>query len=72
LWTLFLGQLDGIALLGLIGMPWLVPLALVKPHVTIFAFAARKTYLPCPDHLFVAVLPSVGSLDNAYPGNREL
>jgi hypothetical protein len=45
LWTLFLGQLEGIALMGLIGLPWLVPLALVKPQVTIFAFGARKSHL---------------------------
>jgi hypothetical protein len=45
LWTLFLGQLDGIALLGVIGLPWLAPLALVKPQVAVFAFGARKNYL---------------------------
>ncbi len=45
LWTIFLGQLEGIALLGLLGLPWLTPLALIKPQVAIFAFGARKSYL---------------------------
>jgi hypothetical protein len=45
LWTLFLGQLDGIALLGVVGLPWLIPLALVKPQVSLFSFGARKSYL---------------------------
>ncbi|RME60609.1 hypothetical protein D6779_01865 [Candidatus Parcubacteria bacterium] len=44
LWTIFLGQLDGLALLGVIFLPWLVPLALLKPQVTFFAFAAKKSY----------------------------
>ncbi len=45
LWTVFLGQLEGIALLGVIGLPWLAPLALLKPQVTIFAFGARRSYI---------------------------
>ena len=45
LWTLFLGQLEGIVLVGLLGIPWLAPLALVKPQVAIFAFGAKKKYL---------------------------
>jgi len=45
LWTLFLGQVEGIALLGLVGLPWLAPLALIKPQVTFFAFGAKKTYI---------------------------
>ena len=45
LWTLFLGQLEGIVLVGLLGIPWLVPLVLVKPQVSIFAFAAKRNYL---------------------------
>lgn len=44
-WTVFLGQLDGIALLGLLSLPVLAPLALIKPQVTAFAFLSRKSYL---------------------------
>lgn len=44
-WTLFLGQIDGIVTLALLGLPWLAPIALVKPQVTIFAFLARRSYL---------------------------
>jgi hypothetical protein len=45
MWTLFLGQLDGLALLGCIGLPWLVPLALLKPQISVFACLAKKRYL---------------------------
>ena len=45
MWTIFLGQLEGISLLGLLWMPWLVPLALIKPQVAIFAFLSKKKYL---------------------------
>jgi hypothetical protein len=45
LWTIFLGQVDGLALMGLLGLPWLVPLALIKPQVAIFALGARRLYL---------------------------
>ncbi len=44
-WTVFLGQLEGLVVLGLLGLPWLTPLALLKPQVSIFAFAARRSYL---------------------------
>ena len=44
-WTLFLGQIDGLVLLGVSGLPWLVPLALLKPQLAIFASLARKSYL---------------------------
>ena len=44
-WTVFLGQLDGLVVLGLIGLPWLAPLALLKPQISLFAFAARRSYL---------------------------
>jgi hypothetical protein len=40
-WTIFLGQLDGLALLGLLGLPWLVPLVLMKPLVAAFALLSR-------------------------------
>jgi hypothetical protein len=45
LWTLFLGQIEGIALLGVVGLPWLAPLALLKPQVTFFAFGAKRSYI---------------------------
>ncbi len=44
-WTLFLGQLEGLVTLGLLGLPWLVPLALIKPQVSAFACGARRSYL---------------------------
>jgi hypothetical protein len=40
-WTIFLGQLDGLALLGVLGLPWLVPLVLLKPLVAAFALLSR-------------------------------
>lgn len=45
MWTLFLGQLEGITLFGLLWMPWLVPMALIKPQLAFFAFGAKKQYL---------------------------
>lgn len=44
-WTLFLGHVDGLVLLGLAAMPWLVPLALIKPHLSVWAMFARKEWL---------------------------
>jgi len=44
-WTLFLGQVDGLLILGLLGLPWLTPLAIIKPQVTVFALLARRSYL---------------------------
>lgn len=45
LWTVFLGQVDGVVLLGVLGLPLLAPLALLKPQISLFAFAARRSYL---------------------------
>jgi hypothetical protein len=45
LWTLFLGQLEGLMTLGLAALPWLAPLALLKPQLSTFAFGARPAYL---------------------------
>jgi hypothetical protein len=45
LWTVFLGQLEGLVILGLVGLPWLAPLALLKPQVSFFAFGAKRTYI---------------------------
>ena len=53
-WTLFLGQLEGLVTLGLLGLPWLVPLALIKPQVSIFACGARRSYLAAAV-IFVAI-----------------
>ncbi len=44
-WTVFLGQLEGLVVVGLLGLPWLVPLALLKPQISAFALGARKSYL---------------------------
>ncbi|MBN1991857.1 MAG: hypothetical protein JW953_04085 [Anaerolineae bacterium] len=41
-WVIFLGQVDGLLVLGLTGLPWLVPLATIKPQVTYLAFFTRK------------------------------
>ena len=43
-WTLFLGHVDGLVLLGLQAMPWLVPLALIKPHLSAWAMFARRKW----------------------------
>lgn len=45
LWTIFLGQLEGLVVLGILGLPYLTPLAIIKPQVSFFAFGAKKTYL---------------------------
>jgi hypothetical protein len=44
-WTVFLGQIEGLVVLGMLGLPWLIPLALVKPQVSIFGLGARRSYL---------------------------
>ena len=44
-WVLFLGQIDGLVLLGITGLPWLTPFALLKPQLSIFAFLAKRSYL---------------------------
>lgn len=44
-WVVFLGQLEGILLFGLTGLPWLTPLAMIKPQASYLAFLARKEYL---------------------------
>jgi hypothetical protein len=31
--------------LGLLGLPWLVPLALLKPQVSFFAFGAKRSWI---------------------------
>ena len=44
-WALFLGQLDGLAMLGVLGLPWLAPLALIKPQIAGFAILCRRKCL---------------------------
>jgi hypothetical protein len=44
MWTLFLGQLDGLALLGLLIMPLGAPLALLKPQLTTFAMLKNRQW----------------------------
>lgn len=44
-WTIFLGQLEGLITLGLTALPWLTPLGLLKPQVSTFAFGARRSYV---------------------------
>ena len=42
LWVLFMGNLDGIVLAGLLLLPWGVPLASMKPQLSAFALLAKK------------------------------
>lgn len=42
LWVVFLGQIEGLIVFGLTGMPWLVPFVTIKPQVGYLAFLARK------------------------------
>lgn len=42
LWVLFMGNLDGIVLAGLLLLPWGVPLASMKPQLSAFALLANK------------------------------
>ena len=42
LWVLFLGNLDGLAVLGLVLLPWAAPLVLLKPQMASFALLARR------------------------------
>lgn len=45
LWVIFLGQIDGLILVGFLGMPWLMPLTLLKPQVALFSVGARRSWL---------------------------
>lgn len=40
--TFYLGNLDGLVLLGLLILPWGAPLVLIKPQVASFALLARR------------------------------
>jgi hypothetical protein len=41
-WLVFLGQIEGLVVFGLTGLPWLAPLITIKPQVGYLAFLARK------------------------------
>lgn len=43
LWVLFLGNLDGLVLIGLMLLPWGIPLVLMKPQLAGFALLAKKS-----------------------------
>ena len=45
LWVFFMGNLDGLALFGMLFMPWGVPLVIMKPQVAAFALLARRKWL---------------------------
>ena len=45
LWTVFLGQLEGIVVLGMLGLPWLIPLVIIKPQISFFGLGARRSYI---------------------------
>jgi hypothetical protein len=45
LWVLFMGNVDGFVLLGLISLPWGTPLALMKPQIAGFALLARRKFI---------------------------
>jgi hypothetical protein len=45
LWVIFLGNLDGLVLIGLMLLPWGAPLALMKPQLSAFALLAKKSYI---------------------------
>jgi hypothetical protein len=44
-WTIFLGQLEGLVVLGLLALPWLTPVALLKPQISFFAFGAKRSWI---------------------------
>ncbi len=44
-WIVFLGQVEGVLLFGVTGLPWLMPLVTLKPQVSWLACLARKQYL---------------------------
>jgi hypothetical protein len=45
LWILFLGQVDGIVTAALLGLPYTIPLVLLKPNVGFFALLSRLSYV---------------------------
>ncbi len=55
-WAAFLGQLEGLVLIGLSWLPWLAPLALIKPQVAVFALLSRKSSIIAALAAFLASL----------------
>ncbi|HCE16802.1 MAG TPA: hypothetical protein DEQ80_02985 [Anaerolinea thermolimosa] len=45
LWLVLLGQIDGIATSGLVALPLTIPIALIKPQITIFALLSKRSFL---------------------------
>jgi hypothetical protein len=43
LWVLFLGNLDGLVMIGLLLLPWGIPLVMMKPQLAGFALLAKKS-----------------------------
>jgi hypothetical protein len=43
LWVLFLGNLDGLVMIGLLLLPWGVPLVMMKPQLAAFALLAKRS-----------------------------
>lgn len=44
-WTLLTGQLDGVVLLGLLYLPYAMPLALLKPQIAIFGILTQRKHV---------------------------
>lgn len=68
IWVIFLGQIDGLALFGMLGLPWLVPFALLKPHITFFGLGAKKTYIIA---FFIWMIISVLIWGDWFPAIRD-
>lgn len=45
IWVLFMGNLDGLVLAGIILLPWGAPLALMKPQLSAFGLLAKRNSL---------------------------
>lgn len=77
IWVIFLGQIDGLALLGMLGLPWLVPFALLKPQITFFGLGAKKTYIIAfIVWMIISILiwgdwfPAIQDINSYYPVNE--
>lgn len=64
-WVLFIGQIDGFVTAGLLGLPWTIPILLIKPHLTLFAIFSRRQYVLV---LFILVLFSF-AIYGFWPSN---